>query len=1389
MKEQPVRIIYVDDEPPLLEIGKIFLERTGEIQVTVAGSPEEGIQLLATGSFDAIVSDYQMPGCDGIAFLKYIRSRNRSTPFIIFTGKGREDVVIEALNEGADFYLQKGGDPKSQFAELSNKILYAVRQRRADREVRTAGERYKALIAVSNTGAWEFSYDTGFLWCSPEYFAMLGRDSRDFDLSGNPNLEEVWIDLIHPEDGKRAADHFRRFLAGNNSGMYENDFRMRHADGHWVWIWSRGWRLRDEQGELTNITIGTHINVTDRKASEEEARAAYEQLAASEEELRSRLDENSAIQRDCALSEERYRAIFEYTEAPTVILEEDTTVSLANSAFLDIYGYSFDEVVGRSWTEFVSRSDLDRMNAYHQQRREEGGAPPKQYEFTFISRYGQAHAVHLTVGMIPGTRQSVASFHDITDLKKAEAALRASEEQYRDFFEKANLLIQSVDDTGRFVFVNQTWKEKFGYTDEDLRSLTLFDIIHPDSLNHCQATFQRVIAGEAVENVQAIFLTKSRRPVFVEGNVSCRHSDGEIHTRGIFHDITGRRLAEERLRRSEERLKTILTNTPAVVYSYTVDKDGVPDIVFINDTVNDILGYAPEDFIGNMEFWAACVHPDDMQDLMAVPARLRDSPPVAVTYRFRDAAGNWHWLLDTQIVSRKNDAELEVNGAWIDITERKEMEDELKLYRERLSQAQIFARAGTWDYDIGSSRLYWSPECEALFGLEEGAFEGTFEAFLDCIHPDDREYVIETNKPITDLKEGIPLEYEHRIQTKTGEILWVRESAGVIRDQDGRPVRIAGFVMDITGRKETENALSDSERRFRTLFENMNAGFVLFEVVEDETGDPVDLRILAANNRFAATTGLTMEKVAGRLLTEVLPGIERDRAGWIEKYGSVGQNGIPLQFEEGSELLGSDFEISAYQAGPKLCAVTFTDITQRKAAEAALRESEDRYSRAIERTGAGLWDWDMINDRVFYSKQWKRMLGYEDHEIENTFTGWMNLWHPDETARIMKAVSDHQEGRANTYQVEHRLRHKDGSWRWILTRGDVQRDADGRPVRWTGTNIDITEQKKQAEELESFFNVNLDLLCIADLEGNFIKTNPAWSSSIGYTTEELNRRKFLDFVHPDDMQATLDAIADLGRGEEVLNFTNRYLCKDGSYRYIEWRSHPKGTLIYAAARDITERITYEEALHTANRKLQLLSSITRHDILNQVMVSQGFLEFAGEMSVDPVQARYLDEVKKATTAIQRQIEFTRIYEEVGVKKAAWHTIDDLIMAIPESDLPLHAVCGRHQVLADPMIVKVLYNLMENTIRYAEGATAITITCTPREASLLITWEDDGPGIPDDQKEEIFKKGVGRNTGFGLFLAREILAITGISIIETGVYGEGARFEIRVPAGAWRGGPA
>jgi len=333
--------------------------------------------------------------------------------------------------------------------------------------------------------------------------------------------------------------------------------------------------------------------------------------------------------------------------------------------------------------------------------------------------------------------------------------------------------------------------------------------------------------------------------------------------------------------------------------------------------------------------------------------------------------------------------------------------------------------------------------------------------------------------------------------------------------------------------------------------------------------------------------------------------------------------------------------------------------------------------------------------------------------------------------------------------------------------------------------------REKTGELDQFFTLALDLLCIADTDGYFRRLNPAWEMILGWRIDELEGKKFLDLVHPDDLTTTLKAMDDLRTGKGIVNFINRFRCKDGIYRWIEWRSFPYGkNLLYAAARDITERKQVEQALQLANKKLNLMAEITRHDIRNKLTVLGGYLSLLKEYPPRSQASMYVDKLMETTTVIAQHIEFTRLYQNLGVVPPSWQNVQTVFLRAC-THVDLHQVqissdLDNVEVFADPLLERVFFNQIDNTMRYGgPKKTLISLAAHETSDGLIISIEDDGVGIPLQDKEKIFRRGFGKNTGLGLFLAREILSITGISLRETGEYLQGARFELFIPKGTYR----
>jgi diguanylate cyclase (GGDEF)-like protein/PAS domain S-box-containing protein len=388
-------------------------------------------------------------------------------------------------------------------------------------------------------------------------------------------------------------------------------------------------------------------------------------------------------------------------------------------------------------------------------------------------------------------------------------------------------------------------------------------------------------------------------------------------------------------------------------------------------------------------------------------------------------------------------------------------------------------------------------------------------------------------------------------------------------------------------------------------------------VITDITG-----QIQWVNAAFLKISGYESEETIGQKIGNLLKSGEHDKLFYKELWdtilsGRIWKGVITNRRKNGSFYIEEQSITPVYgDSGEIINFISIKeDITEKLRIEEALKDSDMRWQIALEAAGDGLWDWDLKRGRVFYSKQLINMFGYGEDEISDSLDEWEKRVHPEDIHKCFENMEKHFNHDTDFYQNEHRMLCKDGSYKWILDRGRVVSwRSDGRPLRVIGTNTDITERKRaeaellqKSEEIERFFTVALDLLCIADNNGTFLRVNRSWERTLGYSMDELVGKSLLDFVHPEDIQSTRQSMEALNDQIPVLNFTNRYRTNDGSYRFIEWRSYPSGEYIYAAARDITDRIQYEYELNNLAERLTLATEsagigIWDWDITNKALI-------------------------------------------------------------------------------------------------------------------------------------------------------------------------------------------
>ena len=458
-------------------------------------------------------------------------------------------------------------------------------------------------------------------------------------------------------------------------------------------------------------------------------------------------------------------------------------------------------------------------------------------------------------------------------------------------------------------------------------------------------------------------------------------------------------------------------------------------------------------------------------------------------------------------------------------------------------------------------------------------------------------------------------------------------------------------------------------------------------------------------------------------------------------------------------------------------------------------ESESRFRTLAETSMAGIF---VFRQKTLYANPAAEIqTGYTRKELSE-----MDFWefvHPDFQEIVRDRGQKRQQGFDVPARIEFRIIRKDGTERWI----DASTTCFQYEGEWASfsVRIDITERvrieealRENEEKFRALTENTPDIIFSTDLKGILQYISPQ-VENYGFLVDELVGRSVFDFAIPDDRQLlrgnfkqTLEDGQRHSTPFRILDSWQNIHWLEANFTVILDRS---GTWVglQGLLHDITQRRKTLDSITLANKKLNLMYDITRHDILNKITVLFGLVDMTIASQSPNERRQYLSEIRDTGDTIYRQITLTRDYQEVGIKSPRWNpmseVIDRAILNFSGSGLSIISGIGQLEIYADPLIEKVIYNLIDNAIRYGKTITTISFSTRMSEKGLELICEDDGIGIEPGAKEKIFDRGFGNNTGLGLFLAREILIITGITIRETGEPGRGAQFTISLPMGTFR----
>ncbi|HLA79397.1 MAG TPA: PAS domain S-box protein [Vicinamibacteria bacterium] len=348
--------------------------------------------------------------------------------------------------------------------------------------------------------------------------------------------------------------------------------------------------------------------------------------------------------------------------------------------------------------------------------------------------------------------------------------------------------------------------------------------------------------------------------------------------------------------------------------------------------------------------------------------------------------------------------------------------------------------------------------CEIVGYSPEELLQRTFQ---DITHPDDLDTDLGQVQQV--LSGQIPTySREKRYLHRDGAIVWVNLTVSLVRRQDQSPDYFVSVVEDITARKLAEDRLRETQLALTTGLSAADDSRHLLLAVLDRVSDG----FVALDNDWRYTY---VNQKAAEMLQRQKPEDLIGRHIWTEYPEGVGQpfhqayikareTQQPVLLEQHYEPWDRWFENRIYPSADGLT-IYFSEVTERKRAEAAIRQAEERLRLAATAGKVGLWDWDLGTNHVHFSPEWKRQIGYQDHEIADDFEEWRTRVHPEDLDRTLEAINDHLAHPRPEYEVEFRFRHKNGSYRWIMARGELISDATGHPVRMLGCHLDLTERK------------------------------------------------------------------------------------------------------------------------------------------------------------------------------------------------------------------------------------------------------------------------------------------------------------------------------------------
>ncbi len=1158
--QQSQTVMIIEDDQALSKLLHRNLRRLG-LGVEIALTGADAIDRVAGGRFDLALLDYRLPDMTGISVIETLAEQKHTIPFIVTTGLGDEKIAVELMKLGARDYLVKDATFLDRLPQAVERVLQELDTERrlaeAEETLRESEERFHVAASSTSDCIWEWNIEKASLDWFGDIDSLLGYPQGKF-----PRTIDAWANIIHPEDHDRVMALLDKHILDQTP--YDVTYRVTKKDGSIAFWADRGTALLDKDGKAYKM-IGTVKDITESTKMEEALRE----------------------------SEEYFKEITENSSDIIIVTDKDGIITYCSPSIQRFTGYKPEEIMGRSGFEFIHPDDIPRAIVdFGKAILTKDTAIPNAFRILhkdgsvrFFDGLGKNLLDH------PSIEGFIMNIRDDTDRWEAENALRETAEKLQTIFDSTTEGLIVVDLSGNVLEVNEATLRITGYSKENLIGKSALNFVATRDRDRAAKLMAKAAEGSIfINRIQLPMLTADGTELDGEFSIAMLHDASGNATGyiGAMRDITEQKRAQEALRASEEKYRDLVENINDVLY--TIDTDGT--FTYISPAVESLIGYTPAEIIG--QNFAGYIHPDDLRTAAESHQRVLSGESTIGEYRVIAKSGAIHWIRASNRPIYEGELVIGTRGILTDITEQKLAQETIQ---RRLGYEQLLSRISSLAVDaedlqqfqdtciaamgqtMAVSRAYLfehHPETDTMVNTQEWCAEGILpqKQGLQGIPVSNAPWWVETlrkgqNICFRDI-EDIPDEGAKEILRPQGvrSILVVPlfvggHYHGFIGFDECRQHRdwptedvdlllaISRIISSVTERKLAEEAIRENEEKLRLIFASMVDGVI----VTDMEGE-----IISMNDALCSITRHSKDELLDKDAFELVSYVDRERlvkdSLEMIKEGTSEQ-GIEYKFKKADgELFDCELRPALLRdaSGKPVGIITIIrDITERKLADEALRESERRLKEAQALGRIGNWEFDVDRGTIEWSDEVYKLyerdpsLGPPTPEEEATY-------YSEEQAAILREYV--RRAMETGEELEYDLQAKLPGGRIASFSASMHpiRDESGRVVKLFGTVQDITERKLAEMEREHL---------IHDLDERVRELNCLYGISTvlahKYDTPEQLFNDILEaivsaFQHPDSVCARI-----FSEGTEY---------RTGNFRETPWklssdirvRGEPVGTV-------------------------------------------------------------------------------------------------------------------------------------------------------------------------------------------------------------------------------------